>query len=247
MWKVYGVKVCLAVPWIGLLLQKWLDWTDAGRPLAIASDHPPTFSPVTTFKISHSAVHNHQKQPPFFELNSLLSSTMSSQIHQSYSTKMEAIVSHLVNMPLGPPIPSSLWASFEHDNVALEYVGHFFWELAKEKHKSAESLENAKPEWWLCPLPGCAEAISRWVGKTQDALEATLLIEKNLSQVLLGAWPGFYPCRPPHLWLPGEPLPRWGGKTHQEDGWLPDQPLQAGWSPGWVGQISFQRLTLKHN
>lgn len=51
---------------------------------------------------------------------------MSSQIRQSYSTKMEAIVSHLVNMPLGPPIPSSLWASFEHDNVALEYVGHFF-------------------------------------------------------------------------------------------------------------------------
>ena len=55
----------------------------------------------------------------------------------------------------------------------------FFWDLAKEKHKSAESLENAKPEWWLCPLPGCAEAISRWVGKTQDAMEATLLIEKN--------------------------------------------------------------------
>ena len=73
---------------------------------------------------------------------------MSSQIRQNYSTKMEATISHLVNMHLGPPyLPLSglllsmtmwlwsMWATF------------FFFELAKEKHKSAESLENAKLEW----------------------------------------------------------------------------------------------------
>ena len=53
------------------------------------------------------------------------------------------------------------------------------------------------------------------------------------------AW--LLPAETPHLWLPGEPLPRWGSEIHQEDGWPPDQPPQAGWSPGWVGRVSLRK------
>ena len=37
------------------------------------SNHPPTFFPVATFGISHSAILSFRNQPtPFFELNSIL-------------------------------------------------------------------------------------------------------------------------------------------------------------------------------
>ena len=57
----------------------------------------------------------------------------------------------------------SLGFYFLRDYVALEVVGHYFHELAKENRKGTEgpSLENAKPSWQPRPLPGCAEATSR--------------------------------------------------------------------------------------
>ena len=50
---------------------------------------------------------------------------MSSQIRQNYSTEVEAAVNRLVNMQL-------------RASVALEGVGHFFCELAKEKREGVE-------------------------------------------------------------------------------------------------------------
>ncbi|KAJ8788217.1 hypothetical protein J1605_005516 [Eschrichtius robustus] len=55
--------------------------------------------------------------------------------------------------------------------------GPLFRELAEEKHEGAERLENAKPEE---QKPRHDE----W-GKTQDAVGAAVLVEKNLNQALV--------------------------------------------------------------
>ena len=66
---------------------------------------------------------------------------MSSQIRQNYSTEVEAAVNRLVNMQLRTSYTYlSLGFYFDRDNVALEGVGHFFRELAKEKREGAERL-----------------------------------------------------------------------------------------------------------
>ena len=86
---------------------------------------------------------------------------MSSQIRQNYSTEVEAAVNRLVNMQLRASYTYlSIGFYFDRDDVALEGVGHFFREVAKEKREGAESLETAKPAWRPRPLPGRAEAIS---------------------------------------------------------------------------------------
>uniref|UniRef100_A0A8C9CMN4 Ferritin n=1 Tax=Phocoena sinus TaxID=42100 RepID=A0A8C9CMN4_PHOSS len=101
---------------------------------------------------------------------------MSSQIRQNYSTEVEAAVNRLVSMHLRASYTYlSLGFYSDRDDVALEGVGHFFRELAEEKQESAQRLlkmQNQKPsqdEW----------------GKTQDAMEAAINMEKNLNQALL--------------------------------------------------------------
>ena len=54
------------------------------------------------------------------------------------------------------------------------------------------------------------------------------------------------PMQTPPRWLSGESLPAAAGETHQEDGWPPDQPLQAGWSPCGVGWVQLGK-DHKHN
>lgn len=64
---------------------------------------------------------------------------MSSQTCQNYSTEAEAAVNRLVNMHLWASYTYlSLGFYFNHNNVALDGVGHFFRELAKEKCEGAE-------------------------------------------------------------------------------------------------------------
>ena len=66
---------------------------------------------------------------------------MSSQIRQNYSTKGEAAVNRPVNMQLRAAYTYlSLGFYFDHDDVALEGVGHFSRKLAKEKREAAECL-----------------------------------------------------------------------------------------------------------
>ncbi|KAJ1060861.1 hypothetical protein K5549_021055, partial [Capra hircus] len=65
----------------------------------------------------------------------------SSPICRNYSTEVEAAVNRLVNMQLRASYTYlSLGFCFNRDDVALEGVGHFFRELAKEKHEGAEHL-----------------------------------------------------------------------------------------------------------
>ncbi|KAB0360349.1 hypothetical protein FD754_004505 [Muntiacus muntjak] len=88
---------------------------------------------------------------------------MSCQIRQNYSTEVEAAVNRLLNMQL----------RFDRDDVALEGVGHFFRELAKEKREGVERLLKLKNQ-------RASRALF-----LDDAMEATLLVEKNLNQALL--------------------------------------------------------------
>ena len=120
---------------------------------------------------------------------------MSSQIRQNYSTG-------LVNIQLRASYTYlSLGFYFNHEDVALEGVGHFFRELAKEKREGAElllKLQNQRAGRALF-LDVQKPSQDEW-GRTQDAMEAALLVEKNMNQALLGlAWPGFCQRRPPHL------------------------------------------------
>ncbi|OBS69796.1 hypothetical protein A6R68_01664, partial [Neotoma lepida] len=58
-------------------------------------------------------------------------SATSSQVHQNYSTKVEAAGNRLVNLHLRASYTYlSLGDYFDRDDVALEGVGHFFRELA---------------------------------------------------------------------------------------------------------------------
>lgn len=52
--------------------------------------------------------------------------TMSSQIHQNYSSEVEATINHLVNLHLQASLyVPTLGFYFNFENVALEGMGHF--------------------------------------------------------------------------------------------------------------------------
>ena len=179
-----------------LLLHQWLDQTHQETPLALTSDHPPNFSAIATIWISHSAVLHHWEQPtPIFELNFLLA-IMNSQFCQNYFTTVEATINHLVKMHL-----RVLYTYFSLDNRALQVVGQFFCELTVEKPSVSWKCKTsavAMPSSLIC------RDISGWMGKTQDTVEATLVMGRNLNQAFLDLHGlGSACCRLPPLWLPG--------------------------------------------
>lgn len=66
---------------------------------------------------------------------------MSSQIRQNYSTKVEAVVNHRINMHLWDSHTYLfLGVCFNCGDVILEGLGHFFCKLAKEKCEVPEHL-----------------------------------------------------------------------------------------------------------
>ncbi|KAM8951487.1 ferritin light chain-like [Lycaon pictus] len=112
---------------------------------------------------------------------------MSSRIRQNYSTKVEAVVNRLVNMHLRASYTYlSLGFYFDRDDVALEGVGHFFREL--EKRKGAErflKMQNQRGGRGRALFQDVQKPSQDEWGKTLDAMEAALLLEKNLNQALL--------------------------------------------------------------
>ncbi|XP_045714784.1 ferritin light chain-like [Phyllostomus hastatus] len=63
---------------------------------------------------------------------------MNSHILQNYSNEVEACINHLAILPLQASCTHLSLGSYLHrDDVALRGVGHFFCELAEQKHEGA--------------------------------------------------------------------------------------------------------------
>ena len=136
-----------------------------------------------------------------------------------------------------PPTPTSLWTSiFTKKMWVWRACAIFSASWPRRMAKLPNCLLKIQNQCWdRVPFQNVQKPSQDEWGKTQDAMEATLLMEKNPSHALLDLCG---PHRPPPLCLPGESLLGGAGETHQEDGWPPDQPPQAGRSSGWVKGIS---------
>ena len=175
---------------------------------------------------------------------------MSSQIRQNYSTEVEATVNRLVNMQLRASYTYlSLVFYFDRDDVALEVVGRFFRELAKEKREGAErllKLQNQRGGRALF-LDVQKPSQDEW-GKTQDAMEAALPVEKNLNQALLDQH-GLASARgDPHIcdFLENHFLDEEVKLIKKMGDHLTNLLRLAGPQAG-LGEYLFERLTLKHD
>ncbi|XP_040098044.1 ferritin light chain-like [Oryx dammah] len=173
---------------------------------------------------------------------------MSSPICQNYSTKVEATVNCLVNMQLQASYTYlSLGFCFNRNDVALEGVGHFFHELAKEKHEGAEHLFKLQNQRGSCTLFLDMQKPSQdeW-GKTQDAMEAAVLLEKNLNQALLDLRGLASACRDPHIcdFLENHFLNEEVKLIKKMGDHLTNLCRRAG-PQGEFGEYLFKRLTLK--
>ncbi|XP_004597065.1 ferritin light chain [Ochotona princeps] len=178
---------------------------------------------------------------------------MTSQIRQNYSTEVEAAVNRLVNLHLQASYTYlSLGYYFDRDDVALEGVGHFFRELADEKREGAERLLKMQNQRGGRALFQDVQKPPQdeW-GKTQDALEAALGLEKNLNQALLELHALGSAHTDPHLcdflenhFLDEEVklLKKMGDHLTNIRRVAAPQGAQAG-----LGEYLFERLTLKHD
>ncbi|KAM7321060.1 hypothetical protein ACRRTK_020313 [Alexandromys fortis] len=176
---------------------------------------------------------------------------MTSQICQNYSTEVEAAVNRLVNL--------HLWASytylllgyyFDRDDVALEVVGHFFRELAEEKHKGAESLLKLQNDRGGHALFQDVQKPSydEW-GKTQEVMEAALALEKNLNLVLLDLHSLGSACTDPHLcdFLENHFLDKEVKVIKKMGNHLTNLLRLAAGPQASLGEYLFEQLTLKHD
>ncbi|XP_036108452.1 ferritin light chain-like [Molossus molossus] len=126
---------------------------------------------------------------------------MSSQIHQNYSTEVEAAINPLANLRLrGSYTYLSPGFYFNLNNAALEGVGHFFLGLAKEKCRVSEQLLKMQNQrGGRIPSQDTLKPSQDEWGKTQDAMEVTVVLEKNPNQALLDLQALGSTCTDPHL------------------------------------------------
>lgn len=131
------------------------------RDAAYSSLWPPS---------NHFSSHNLQNQPvkypgttPTFELNFLLPIT-----HQPWAPRFIRIIpwrwrpssTAWLTRTCRSPRPTSLWASVA---MATEWLWMAWRTFPTRRSRGLrETLRNAKPAPQPCPLPGRAEAISRW-------------------------------------------------------------------------------------
>uniref|UniRef100_A0A8C6AMZ3 Ferritin n=2 Tax=Monodon monoceros TaxID=40151 RepID=A0A8C6AMZ3_MONMO len=242
--------------WRGFSASVWTEQTQ-GRPF---------FQPPTTLQPSESATHLSTLQPSesatqlssvtgtsqhhFLSRTPYYRSTMSSQIRQNYSTEVEAAVNRLVNMHLRASYTYlSLGFYFDRDDVALEGVRHFFRELAEEKHEGAKRLLKMQNQRGGRALFQDVQKPSQdeW-GKTQDAMEAAIKMEKNLNQALLDLHALACARADPHLcdFLESHFLDEEVKLIKKMGDHLTNLRRLAGPQAG-LGEYLFERLTLKHD
>ncbi|XP_052585235.1 ferritin light chain 1-like [Peromyscus californicus insignis] len=183
---------------------------------------------------------------------------MSSQVRQKYSTEVEAAVNRLVNLHLRASYTClSLGYYFDRDDVALEGEGHFFRELAEEKREGAERLLKMQNERRGRALFQDVQKPSQdeW-GKSQEALEAALVLEKSLDQALLDLHALASAHTDPHLcdFLENHFLDekvklikKMGNHLTNLRRVAGPQPAQTGVPSPSLGKYLFERLILKHD
>ncbi|KAK1340836.1 hypothetical protein QTO34_017230 [Cnephaeus nilssonii] len=111
---------------------------------------------------------------------------MSSQIHQNYSTEVEDAINCLANL--------HLWASythlsrgfyFDHMDVALEGLGHFFHKLAEKTREGTECLLKMQNQHGGHILFQDELKPPKMSGQNSGPMEAAMALEKNQNQALL--------------------------------------------------------------
>lgn len=175
---------------------------------------------------------------------------MSSQIRQNYATDVEAAVNRLVNLHLRASYTYlSLGFYFSRDDVALEGVGHFFRELSEEKREGAERLLKMQNQRGGRALFQDVQKPSQdeW-GKTLEAMEAAMVLEKNLNQALLDLHALGSTRSDPHLcdFLESHFLDKEVELIKKMGDHLTNLRRLGGQQPG-LGEYLFERLTLKHD
>ena len=114
---------------------------------------------------------------------------MSSQIRQNSSTEVEAAVNRLADMHLRASYTClSLGFYLDRDDAALGGGGHFFRELAEEKREgegAGRFLKMQNQRGGRALFQDVQKPAQDEWGKTLDATEAALLLEKSRNQALL--------------------------------------------------------------
>ncbi|KAH0504721.1 Ferritin light chain 1 [Microtus ochrogaster] len=194
-----GTPACrLAVELVSSLRtagMKCLDGTDPGPPFV--SFHRSSSAAAASGTVSSPPSAPRTNQRGLFAGSSRLHLSRTAQIRQNYSTEVEAAMNRLLNLHLRASYTDlSLGYYFDQDDVALEGVGHFFRELAEEKHEGAERLLKLQNDRGGRALFQDVQKPSQdeW-GKTQEAMEAALALEKNLNQALLVFIPWALPAQ----------------------------------------------------
>ncbi|XP_037372856.1 ferritin light chain [Talpa occidentalis] len=175
---------------------------------------------------------------------------MSSQIRQNYCTEVEAAVNRLVNLHLRASYTYlSLGFYFERDDVALAGVGHFFRELADEKREGAERLLKMQNQRGGRALFQDVQKPSQdeW-GKTLEAMEAAVVLERNLNQALLDLHALGSSRADPHLcdFLESHFLDEEVKLLKKMGDHMTNLRRLASPQAG-LGEYLFERLTLKHD
>uniref|UniRef100_A0A8C0PWX1 Ferritin n=1 Tax=Canis lupus familiaris TaxID=9615 RepID=A0A8C0PWX1_CANLF len=170
---------------------------------------------------------------------------MSSQIRQNSSTEVEAAVNRLADMHLRASYTClSLGFYFDRDDAALEGGGPFFRELAEEKREgegAGRFLKMQNQRGGRALFQDVQKPAQDEWGKTLDATEAALLLEKSRNQALLDLH-ALGPARAdPHLcdfldihFLDEEVklIKKMGDHLTNLRSWPP---------PGWAGRVSFRK------
>ncbi|KAM4819373.1 ferritin light chain-like [Thomomys bottae] len=175
---------------------------------------------------------------------------MTSQIRENYSTEVEAAVNHLINLHLRASyIYLSLGYYFDRDDVALGGMGHFFRELAEEKRECAHRLLKMQNQRGGRALFQDVKKPSRdeW-GKTAEAMEVALALEKNLNQAILDLHALGFARRDPHLcdFLENHFLDEEVKLIKKMGDHLTNLRRLAAPETG-LGDYLFERLTLEHD
>uniref|UniRef100_A0A803TR86 Ferritin n=1 Tax=Anolis carolinensis TaxID=28377 RepID=A0A803TR86_ANOCA len=112
---------------------------------------------------------------------------MESQIRQNYHRDCEAAINRMVNMELyASYVYLSMSSYFDRDDVSLRHVAEFFRSQSHEEREHAEKLLKFQSQrGGRVLLQDIKKPEKDSWGKTVDAMEAALHLEKSVNQALL--------------------------------------------------------------